>query len=252
MTGEILKRRREDLQLNLKEIASLLKVRADYLEAIENNVFDRLPVEVYTKGYIRCYAQYLNVDAEPIISYYKEHLAKPQHATIIPVASSKKKSPVPLFVSIILAAGIVVAVFLWRSEQGTVRQTLPEKTIPQTAVSPVPAPVPENAAAPEKVPEQMPVQSLPSAASPASPEKKQEHALEFRAIETTWIYLKPKSNSPEEVLLQPGDSKVWKFSEQVFVKLGNAGGVRVNFDGKDLNLGAKSGEVLTLLFPQNE
>lgn len=251
MTGEILKRRREDLNLNLKEIASLLKVRADYLEAIENNVFDRLPVEVYTKGYIRCYAQYLNVDAEPIITYYKDHLARPQHATIIPVASSRKRSALPLFISLFLVAGIIAGFFIIKTDQGARRQPLPDKVAPQPAENLAQTTPAGNTITAEKVQESVPAQSTP-AVIPLAPQEKREHSLEFRAVETTWIYLKAGTDKPEEVLLQPGDAKIWKFYEQALIKIGNAGGVKIKYDGRDLNTSGKSGQVLILNLPENQ
>ncbi|MDP2157580.1 MAG: helix-turn-helix domain-containing protein, partial [Nitrospirota bacterium] len=67
MAGELLKRRREELGLDLRKTADLLKIKEDYLASIEENLFEKLPVAVYTIGYIRCYATYLHIDPEPII-----------------------------------------------------------------------------------------------------------------------------------------------------------------------------------------
>ncbi|PIV65464.1 MAG: hypothetical protein COS10_11215, partial [Nitrospirae bacterium CG01_land_8_20_14_3_00_44_22] len=46
MPGEILKKKREELGYNLKEIAHTLRIRFDYLKAIEEGTFEKLPVEV--------------------------------------------------------------------------------------------------------------------------------------------------------------------------------------------------------------
>ena len=71
-SGEILKKKREELGYNLKEIAKTLKIRSDYLKAIEEGTFEKLPVEVYTKGYIREYAKFLKTDPEIVIKAYIE------------------------------------------------------------------------------------------------------------------------------------------------------------------------------------
>ena len=75
--GEILKKKREELGYNLKEIAKTLKIRSDYLKAIEEGTFEKLPVEVYTKGYIREYAKFLKTDPEVVIKAYIEKLSPP-------------------------------------------------------------------------------------------------------------------------------------------------------------------------------
>ena len=74
MSGEIFKKRREELGLDINEVSDTLKISSEYLISIENDMFDRLPVAVYTVGYIRCYAKYLEVDAGPVIANFSSHL----------------------------------------------------------------------------------------------------------------------------------------------------------------------------------
>ena len=62
---------------NLKEIAKTLRIRSDYLKAIEEGTFEKLPVEVYTKGYIREYAKFLKTDPEIVIKAYIEKISPP-------------------------------------------------------------------------------------------------------------------------------------------------------------------------------
>ena len=69
--------------LDIKEVSDTLKISSEYLISIENDMFDRLPVAVYTVGYIRCYAKYLEVDAGPVISDFTSHLASPQSRRLL-------------------------------------------------------------------------------------------------------------------------------------------------------------------------
>jgi cytoskeletal protein RodZ len=91
LAGEVLRKRREDLSHNIKEVSELLKINSDYLVSIENDSFENLPVEVYTKGYIRCYAKYLDIDPEPILQYYTDHISRPNPSILIPVTFFKRK-----------------------------------------------------------------------------------------------------------------------------------------------------------------
>jgi cytoskeleton protein RodZ len=53
LVGEILKKRREELGRDLREISNYLKIRYDYLKALEDGDIEKLPAEVYIRGYIQ-------------------------------------------------------------------------------------------------------------------------------------------------------------------------------------------------------
>lgn len=136
MAGEVFKKKREELGINIEEAAEVLKIGPEYLIAIENDIFDKLPVAVYTIGYIRCYAKYLNVDAEPVIANFTSHLSSPKPSTIIPVASSRRKVPVYIYIASVLLAALivfVVAVYILNNRAGdlsteNIRVPVPEKS----------------------------------------------------------------------------------------------------------------------------
>ena len=44
-------------------------------------------------------------------------------------------------------------------------------------------------------------------------------------------------------------SKDWSFAGSAVLKIGNAGGIALKFDGKDLGVPGKPGQVLNLKFP---
>ena len=95
MVGELLKKAREESGKNLKEISDILKIRLDYLRAIEEEDFKQLPEEVYIKGYIREYAEFLNIEPETALSAYAQQTSPPQDdkgETPTKVTSDQKKS----------------------------------------------------------------------------------------------------------------------------------------------------------------
>lgn len=232
MAGEIFKKRREDLGLDIREIADLLKIKASYLVAIESDTFAELPAPVYTMGYIRCYAKYLDVGPESIIEHYTKNLSQPKHSTIIPVAFSQRKVPKIYYV---ISFGVcALAVFFFVSRGGT----KPHETakVPLSNV-----PVVETA--------------LPRTSQPAAWTRglsRSEHRLEIAATDTTWISIKFSDGRSEEMLLRPGNSKDMRFSEKVLLKIGNAGGIRVRLDEKDLGVPGNRGQVITLPLPPGE
>ncbi len=67
--GEYLKRTRLSRRLELAQVSQELRIRTEYLEALEQDQWDRLPGEVYGIGFLRGYARYLEVDAEALVRY---------------------------------------------------------------------------------------------------------------------------------------------------------------------------------------
>src|SRR3990167_4348468 len=64
--GEIFKERRVELNLSLKEVESATNIRAAHLEAIEEGLVDRFLSKVYMYGFMRQYAQFLELDIEKL------------------------------------------------------------------------------------------------------------------------------------------------------------------------------------------
>ncbi len=69
--GEVLKRSRDRLKLDIGRIERDTKVRAKYLRALENEEWDVLPGPTYVKGYLRTYATYLGLDADALVDEYR-------------------------------------------------------------------------------------------------------------------------------------------------------------------------------------
>ncbi|MDA0239090.1 MAG: helix-turn-helix transcriptional regulator, partial [Proteobacteria bacterium] len=60
---------------DIAEVASILRIRRAYLEAIEAGDFNSLPGNAYTLGFIRSYSEHLGLDGEEILRRFK---AQPQ------------------------------------------------------------------------------------------------------------------------------------------------------------------------------
>lgn len=72
--SKFLKERRKELGKELKEIAAVTRIKGAYLKSIEEEEFDKLPVEVYTKGYIREYSEFLGIPSEIALEPYENYL----------------------------------------------------------------------------------------------------------------------------------------------------------------------------------
>ncbi|MCX6812462.1 MAG: helix-turn-helix domain-containing protein [Candidatus Berkelbacteria bacterium] len=69
--GEKLRRARKRLQVDLIEAELSTKVRAKYIEALEREDFELLPSDIYVRGFLATYSQYLGLDAEKTWEEYQ-------------------------------------------------------------------------------------------------------------------------------------------------------------------------------------
>ena len=249
MAGEIFKKKREELGIDIKEASEILRIGSEYLSAIENDIFDRLPVAVYTIGYIRCYAKYLDVDAGPVIASFTSHLTSPKPSTIIPVASSMRKVPGYTYVALVFLAGLLIfVVYLYASKNRASDLSAENIRISRTEEKPAQT-APQNAGA-ISINTSKDNSALKSSTAVAgqAPEDK-EHRLIIITTDNVWVQIRYENGKIEEMLLRSGMSKDLSFAGSAVLKIGNAGGLALKFDGKDLGVPGKPGQVLNLNFP---
>jgi len=113
--GEILRAAREKKGDNLAEISRQIQVREINLHNLEEGYYDNLPAEVYTKGFLRTYANYLNLNADKLVRMYEKEAGIKSHldrsAGKEPALPKKIRLPLltPRFIKIALIV-VVVAV----------------------------------------------------------------------------------------------------------------------------------------------
>jgi cytoskeleton protein RodZ len=255
LAGELLKEKREALGVDIREVSTILKISSKYLSAIENDNFDNLPVAVYTIGYIRCYAKYLGVEAGPVIANFTSHLSSPKPSTIIPISSSTQKVSRYFYALLVVLAGLsVFAVYTYTVKNRTSAITA-EKVIPSVkqnpAIPPAPVAIDNTPVSPvSKAADSVPNENKINEPVPAVADKN-GHSLEIKSLDTVWMRISFENGKSEEVTLRAGASHKWEFGDTATLKVGNAGGIVMNFDGKDLGPLGKTGEVLTMTFPPN-
>jgi cytoskeleton protein RodZ len=68
--GERLEEARKRKGISIREAAEATKVRGDYLLAMENNSFEISLPEIYVKGFLKIYVNYLRLDTEKMMEDY--------------------------------------------------------------------------------------------------------------------------------------------------------------------------------------
>ncbi len=70
--GEILRAQREKKGLTLDQAAADTRIREKFLKALEDGDYQSLPGAVYTKGFLRNYAEYLDLDQEELVVLFHD------------------------------------------------------------------------------------------------------------------------------------------------------------------------------------
>lgn len=69
--GEKLRNARELKKLSIKDVMKETNISAKYLEALEDEEFDKIPGEPYLLGFLRNYAEFLKLNGDEIVQSYK-------------------------------------------------------------------------------------------------------------------------------------------------------------------------------------
>lgn len=68
--GERLKREREMREVSLAEVTGGTRIGRRFLEALENEEWDKLPGGIFSRGFVRSIARYLGLNEEEFLSEY--------------------------------------------------------------------------------------------------------------------------------------------------------------------------------------
>jgi len=122
--GRLLRDQREALGLSVSDIKKRLRIRGDYVEAIEQGRFELLPGAAYIPAFLRAYASNVGLDPEKILAAYnlsgpvpiKRPIALPADFPLV-----EKRAPIGLAVlTVLLVVGAGYAVWHYLPRQATV------------------------------------------------------------------------------------------------------------------------------------
>ncbi len=263
MVGDILKKRREELGRDLRDISDILKIKCDYLRSIEDDAFDKLPEPVYVRGYIREYAEFLKIDTETVLNAYSQHVSGPpvENKTVPEQEAPHgrkiraRRLAVPLL--LVLVAGVIIylaAPFSPEQQDASPPLQRSEETTRSVAEPAAETPPSETTIPPSTdfVSEEGP-QPLAGPKKETPPATEQSpHVLEITADDITWLAITIDESAPREVSMNPGETLKVNANKNIHLKIGNAGGVKLVFDSKELGKLGQKGEVITMNLPEDQ
>jgi cytoskeletal protein RodZ len=128
--GNSLREARLRQSLDLARVEDDTKIRAKYLQALEDERFDILPSETYVKGFLRTYAEYLGLDGQLYVDEFNSrfaHVEEPVSSPQLPRRRRTRRAESNLVVvalaGIVAVAVLVVVAFAF--SDGDPAQTTP-------------------------------------------------------------------------------------------------------------------------------
>lgn len=271
--GAMLKAAREEKGLSLADLQMATKIRSQQLEALEAGDFHKLPGEVYVRGFLRNYAEHVGLDAEQILARYyaRKHQLPSEEAddggsgaaenAVDAGKAVKREGPAGMAraqkkanLMVMAGVGVVLVVGLVLGTKLMPKPTADSRFAAVEADS-VSAPAvvgTEETAAENNDPVAQTTAEEPGWAGEATEEPAQtlpanKGRLVIEASEVVWLGIYRQSSRALifEGTLYPGERREWILTEDVALRIGNAGGVRLNYEGQDLGELGTSGQVIT-------
>ncbi len=232
--GLTLQQARQKRRLKLETIGKKTKISIRYLKALEAEDWDAFPAPTYVQAFLRNYANFLNLDSDELVREYKKYL---EITAKIPV--TKRLIPKRIRKPFALLRNLVFSPPAGGSKIRPKRLTIFPVAISIMVLiiwggwflffrSPSPPVI--------KVTE----------------EKKTTLILSVTAIEEVWVGITVDGKEEAQELLQAGDFRTWEAEGSLKIRVGNAGGIELELNGKPLEPLGERGQVATRTFSRKK
>lgn len=266
--GELLRQARADLGLTVGAVAQKLRLAPKQILAIEGEDYEHLPGPTYIRGYLRSYARLLGLSPDVVIGLYNRHPSATKAVDLTKYVPPPQMSADHHVIKIttLVVAGLILglAAIWWQGRDDSpiklrkppagarIEEEMPaaDAMQPRAETAPVapavaptpPVAAPANVTRTERVVEREAVRpaAMPAAPSPAPvaavPAGPRPLVLHFE--KESWADVRDsEQNRLLYTVVSAGKVIRLGGTPPFSVYLGNASGVRVEFNGKPVDVG---------------
>lgn len=120
--GEVLSETRLSHHISIEQLAKKTRIRAEYLQALESNQFEKLPAATFVKGYIKAYAQIFGFESEPLLALLRRDFKESVKGRLVPreflkPIMKKQRFMVPITVLMVVLVGLFLSLMGYVSIQ---------------------------------------------------------------------------------------------------------------------------------------
>jgi cytoskeletal protein RodZ len=239
--GDEFRAAREARHLSLSDVSEHIHIRSVYLQSIEDEEWSVIAAPVYVRGFVRTYARFLGLDPEHSVELFNtsigELAARPHEPVALGPIDAPRKPSVWLLVAAAVAAILVLFVgfryFQYQQDGGEPAAVAVASAAASAAASVDPGP---GAATP-----------VPHQPTPAPSPSGEAQALELSVTAPSWLLVKVDGAQVLQGIMPAGTHKSFR-GKFAYLRVGNAGGVDVKLNGKELGKLGESGAVIERKF----
>ncbi len=213
--GEKLREQRLKKKLSPEKVYKDIKIHPRILEALEEDKGDEALSPVYIKGFLKKYSQYLSLDTDSIVEEY-ERLHPEAPPTILSIEKEKElKINYRQFLSVFKVVLIIILTVLFIGYLRFVVRSLPQSQTRPGAIS-------------------RSVKTIEEEKSSLLVPKDKPLILTIRAKRDSWMQVKSDGRIIFEDVLSKGKEEKWIAKEKIELWVGNAEGLNLILNGKEL------------------
>ncbi len=277
--GSLLRRTREERNIDLDEAVTVTRIRRHNLEALENEEWSKLPPRVFVIGFLRSYAEFLGLDKEMVLGSYKRispfQEYKPQ--ALKEIRPQSERWNLIIIIPVLALALIAAIIYLKKNNISIVekpykyletesrveeKENMAEKEVNkgqdykrrEDVFSKDEKAVKKGNENASKYISSADNTILKELTIPK--ETKDEKPLSPKLILTalvnsrTWIAIYIDDKPVKEYLFQPGETIRWAADKGFDILVGNAGGIEFFLNGKEVGDLGLEGKIVRVKLPK--
>jgi len=252
--GLHLKQAREGRGISLRQIASATKISTGALEALERGDFSRLPGGIFSRAFVRAYADEVGLDPEQTVREYTELADAMAASSLREVATAEITDDDRMFLERQRKAGVwlrTIAIMLviaiggligwWQMTRVRGRAPVVPVVTEQTPAPSVSAPPVEPVATPTT-----------DAGQTTAPPVAHSVSIQLHADASCWVQVTADGRLVLSRNLTAGESQTFQAERELAVQFGNAGAISWTVNGKPAKpLGAPGDVKKASITPDN-
>ncbi len=206
--GIQLRQLRQEHSISTEEIAAKTHIQLRLLQALEEGESDQLPEPIFIQGFIRRYAEALNLDGSTLAQTFPVNELPINDKTSskeVPQLAFTTFQPCLLYISTLLVIGIASGLLYLLNRPYTVQPELQTANFPQPSVSPTP----------QASQSDFPIQ------------------VRVSLNDESWLRVTEDGKIQFEGILTKGTQKTWTAQKQLIIRAGNSGAVLLSFNGQE-------------------
>lgn len=248
--GEVLSEARRRHGISLRRAEEETKIRAKYLQALEEENFTVIPGHAYVKGFLRTYGDYLDIDGQMLVDEFRSRYEDGFSPNIVPPASTvllesnKKPNWVPVGIAAVIL--ILMVSYLWGSSGWQKPSIVKKYDLKSSNLSKKPKSAPKVIVPPKK-----PATSSTSSSSSTASYEGLNLVVTNKGADRCWLRIKTDGDLRFEDVISNGESMSYKAEDEISIRTAIPDALKVLINGKSMQLDTDNPPTTTIFHKED-